>query len=81
MSEEEELAQFKQDFIEGYVDKYLDRLLALRYKVKHANNFDEIHELMQKEQEVIETDGFNLSKGKKSDETKNATEQKNQPSE
>ena len=53
MSEEKELEQFKQEFTQGYIDPYLDRLLDLRNKVKVATSFDEIRMLMEKEQEFL----------------------------
>ncbi len=44
------LEQFKNDFIKGYVDSSLDRLLELRTSVKKATSFDEVRRAMTAEQ-------------------------------
>jgi hypothetical protein len=39
---DKELEEFKQKFIKGYVDPYLDRLLDLRNIIKNATTYEEI---------------------------------------
>lgn len=50
MAEESNLEHFKAEFIKGYVDTGLDRLLDLRNAVQKSRNYDEIKVLMQAEQ-------------------------------
>lgn len=79
MSEERELVPLKQDIVVDYIDKYLDRLLELRYKVKNATSVNEIVELMQKEQDAIAE--FKPVSGKKNVTKTDAAEQENSPPE
>ena len=87
MNEEKELVQFKEEFVKGYVDPYLDRLLDLRNAIQSAESYDEIRGLMEREQEFIKAE-FGIVKLKpKKEEEKNATKksdttkQKNKTSE
>ncbi len=50
MVDDKNLAQFKQSFIEGYIDTSLDRLLDLRNAVKDAKSYVEVKALLDAEQ-------------------------------
>jgi len=67
MSEEKDLEQFKQQFVEGYIDPYFDRLLDLRNAIKKAESFDEIRDLMEKEQDFLRRE-FGLVKAEEKNE-------------
>jgi len=45
--------QFKLNFVEGYIDKSLDRLLDLRNAIKGANSIPEVKALLDAEQAYI----------------------------
>ena len=56
MNEEEKLGQAKEDFIQEYIDPYLDRLLDLRNAIRDADSFDEISDIMVKERNFIKAE-------------------------
>jgi hypothetical protein len=45
--------QFKLNFVEGYIDKSLDRLLDLRNAIKKATSIPEVKALLNAEQAYI----------------------------
>jgi len=53
MGEDTNLGQFKQSFVEGYIDKSLDRLLDLRNAIKRATSHSEVKALLDAEQAYI----------------------------
>lgn len=50
----DELDEFKNKFIKGYIDPYLDRLLDLRNIIKSATTYDEISEALAKEKKAVQ---------------------------
>jgi len=48
-----ELEEFKQNFIKGYIDTYLDRLLDLRNIIKRAKTYDEIVKALDDEKKAL----------------------------
>lgn len=48
-----ELDNFKEDYINGYIDPYLDRLLELRGIIKKATTFDEISKALDREKQAL----------------------------
>ena len=71
MNEEEKLGLFKEEFVKGYVDRHLDRLLDLRNAIQSAESFDGINDLMKKEYEFIRAEFELTPKPEIEPETKN----------
>ena len=46
---EEDLTQFKENILRGYVYPYMDRLLDLANIIKKAKNYDDISTALAKE--------------------------------
>ena len=53
MNEETSLEQFKEDFIKGYIDESLNRLLDLRNAIKKATTRPEIKVLLNAERAFV----------------------------
>lgn len=48
-----ELEQFKKDILEGYIYRYMDKLLDFSNKIKKAKSLDEISIILETEQKEL----------------------------
>lgn len=55
-----ELEEFKENFIKGYIDPYLDRLLDLRNIIKRAQTYEEITTALDNEKNTLKKVVINL---------------------
>jgi len=50
-----EIDSFKEDYIKGYVDPYINRLLDLRNIIKNATSYGEIAKALDREKAALRT--------------------------